>query len=290
MGSRFGGLKQTEKVGPAGETIIEYSIYDAIRSGFGKVVFVIRPELEDLFNEMIVDKLDGKIPTYYAYQEVTLPGYDKAQYPNRVKPWGTGHAILAARDLINEPFAAINADDFYGADSFAKLGKFLSEDSVSRENYCLVAYRLAETISDFGSVSRGVCKINEAGNLCELNERKRIERYDSNLVYYDANDNQISLNGDEQVSMNMWGFHPSLFEKLDEDFSLFLSQNIGSEKAEFLIPEVVMDQVQNGMVTVKALATDEKWLGITYQEDAPFVKQMISRLVEKGIYPPSLWA
>jgi UTP-glucose-1-phosphate uridylyltransferase len=289
MGSRYGGLKQVEKIGPSGETILEYSIYDAIRAGFGKVVFIIRKDIEQVFNKLFVDKLKDKIDVLTVFQNLELDGIEKNLYTDRSKPWGTGHAILVAKDVINEPFAVINADDFYGADSFKILGQFLFGDEVNNSLYSNVTYLLNETISEFGSVSRGVCSVDEDGYLTDIVERKKIETSNNEIYFIDENEQKVILPFHEKVSMNMWGFHPSLFDHLENSFKKFLDKNISDLKAELLIPNVVMNLIEIGEISVKALITNEKWLGITYKEDKARVIKMINELVDKEIYPKNLW-
>jgi UTP-glucose-1-phosphate uridylyltransferase len=289
IGSRYGGLKQVEKVGHSGETILEYSIYDAIRAGFGKVVFIIRKDIERVFNELFVEKLKDKIDVSTVFQNLELNGIDKKLYTNRSKPWGTGHAILVAENEINEPFAVINADDFYGAGSFQLLGQFLSSDDVNESRYSNVTYLLNETVSEYGTVSRGVCTVNDDSFLTNIIERKKIETSGTEIYFINDNNQKVILSSDEKVSMNMWGFHQSLFTHLEKSFDDFLESNISDPKAEFLIPEVVMNLIKRNEISVKALVTEEKWLGITYQEDKAHVIKMINDLVEKNIYPENLW-
>ena len=287
MGSRYGGLKQIEPVGPSGETILEYSIFDAIRAGFGKIIFVIRHSFADEFISLIESKLKGKIEVGYVYQELDdLPaGY---QLPvSRVKPWGTGHAILMAKDVIHEPFAAINADDFYGAPAFQEIASFF-RNGVSPTIYAMVGYLLKNTLSEFGTVSRGVCKTDRNDNLIEINERTKIAREGNSIIYREG-ETELELDGNMPVSMNFWGFHPSLFTHLESQFKSFLDEKINVPKAEFFIPNVIFDLIQSGTVQSNVLHADSPWFGVTYPDDKPFVTSQIHQLVGQGHYPENLW-
>jgi UTP-glucose-1-phosphate uridylyltransferase len=288
MGSRYGGLKQIDPVGPNGETIMEYSIYDAIRAGFGKVVFVIRESFADEFKARFAGKLDGKIQVEYVCQELDkLP--DGFVLPeDRVKPWGTGHAILMARDVIHEPFAAINADDFYGAGAYQVLADFFKESS-SENEYSMVGYRLDRTLSDFGTVSRGVSVADHQDNLTRITEVTKIGRDANGVFCIDENEERQPLTGHEIVSMNFWGFKPSLFQHLESLFVEFLKDNLNQPKSEFYIPSVVFSLIQSGTVTTKVLKADSPWFGVTYQEDRPFVISQVRSLTDRGIYPEKLW-
>lgn len=287
MGSRYGGLKQIEPVGPSGETILEYSIFDAIRAGFGKIVFVIRHSFSNEFISLIESKLKGKIEVTYVYQELDyLPaGY---QLPaDRVKPWGTGHAILMAKDVISEPFAAINADDFYGAPAFQKMASFFGNE-VSPATYAMVGYLLKNTLSEFGTVSRGVCRTDENNNLVEITERTKIAREGDTIVYREEGA-KLKLDEDTPVSMNFWGFHPGLFTHLENQFKSFLDEKINVPKAEFYIPSVIFNLIQSGTIQAKVLQADSPWFGVTYPDDKPFVTNQIRGLVARGNYPENLW-
>lgn len=287
MGSRYGGLKQIEPVGPNGETILEYSVFDAIRTGFGKIIFVIRRSFADEFMSRFESKLRGRIEVDYVYQELDhLPqGY---QLPaDRVKPWGTGHAILMAKDLIREPFAAINADDFYGAQAYREIAGFF-QNGVSPATYAMVGYLLRNTLSDFGTVSRGVCKTDQNGNLTEINERTKVFR-EGNSVFYKEEGVKTKLDENSPVSLNFWGFHPSLFAHLETQFKSFLDAKINLPKSEFFIPSVVFNLIRSGAVQTKVLRADSPWFGVTYPDDKAFVNAQIRRLVEQGQYPEKLW-
>jgi NDP-sugar pyrophosphorylase family protein len=281
MGSRYGGLKQIDGIGPSGETIIDYSIYDAIRAGFGRVVFIIREEIEDAFKESVGNKYTDKIAVEYAFQELNkLPeGYNTPA--DRTKPWGTGQAILIAKDIIDKPFGVINADDFYGAESLKTLADFLSAPPADDE-YCMVGFKLANTLSKHGNVARGICTTNENDILESVAETL-------NISPVPITSEIGPLTGDEIVSMNMWGFTPSLFNHLEIQFSDFLDQNINEGKAEFFIPNVVSNLIDNQKATVKVLKSSSVWLGITYKDDKQGVMNDIQALTDNDSYPSPLW-
>jgi hypothetical protein len=288
MGSRYGGLKQIDKLGPSGEVITDYSIYDAIRAGFGKIVFVIRQSMEADFRE-IFGKYTSKIQIEYAFQELDkLPeGYTVPE--GRVKPWGTGHAVLVARDKINEPFVVINADDFYGAGAYRVVAEHLTKDIPDSEKYCMVGFVLENTLSEFGHVSRGVCEVNAGGKLEKINERTQIQRKDGGIAYCDADGSWKSLKGNEIVSMNFWGFPSSFFQHLDEKFKAFIAANNQELKAEFYLPFAVDDLVAEGKAGVTVLKSVDSWFGVTYKEDKPATIEKIQQLVEEGAYPQSVF-
>lgn len=288
MGSRYGGLKQVEPVGPNGETILEYSIFDAIRAGFGKVAFIIRQHFADEFKNRFNSKLEDKIDVAYVYQELDkLPeGYKLPE--NREKPWGTGHAILMGKDLIKEPFAAINADDFYGTEAFHAMADFL-KNHVSSQKHGMVGYLLKNTLSDFGTVSRGVCKTDSDNNLIEITERTKIARENNTICYIDENGQKMELNEESLVSMNFWGFHPSLFQYLEDQFKDFLDENINSPNLEFYIPSAVFNLIKSGKIQSEVLIADSPWFGVTYPEDKTYVVEQIRELTDKGVYPKMLW-
>ncbi|MFV0521239.1 MAG: NDP-sugar synthase [Mangrovibacterium sp.] len=288
MGSRYGGLKQIDPFGPNGEAIIEYSVFDAIRAGFGKVVFVIRESFADEFKAKFDGKLDGKIEVEYVYQEINkLPeGYT---YPEgREKPWGTGHAILMAKDVIKEPFASINADDFYGKESFEVMADFLKNEC-TEDQYSMMGYSLKNTLSEYGSVSRGICESDEDKNLTVIVERHDIRREAQGIVCDNGNGELISIAENSPASMNYWGFHPSLFGKLEELFKEFLDADINTPKSEFYIPNVVFDLIKSKEAATKVLEADSPWFGVTFPKDKPFVVGKIKDLTDKGIYPAKLW-
>jgi choline kinase len=287
MASRYGSMKQTQGFGPSGETIMDYSIYDAIRAGFGKVVFIIRKDFADSFKNSFEPRLKGKIKTAYVYQEMDsfLHGY---QIPEgRTKPWGTGHAVLCAKNEIKEPFAVINADDFYGADSFVKAAAFLQQECTEKK-YAIIGYDLAKTLSEHGTVSRGVCRVNPEGNLIEITERTKIYHEDGSIVY-EENEVKNILSGNTTVSMNFWCFHPTLFIETEKLFDIFVRENSHNIKAEFFIPIPADAFIKKQNGCIKVIMCASQWFGVTYREDAPSVKASIEKLVETGSYPSSLW-
>lgn len=286
MGSRYGGLKQIDPVGPGGETIIDYSIFDAIRAGFGKLVFVIRHDIESAFREAIGARFEKRLPVEYVFQELDRLPAGFSVPPNRKKPWGTGQAILMAADVIREPFAAINADDFYGGNSFRALAGHLSSGS---PDYAMVGFVLRNTLSEFGSVARGACRVGPDGYLQGVTELTKIEKDGSGAKYTDTSGTLHHLSGDEPVSMNMWGFTPSLFPRLEQQLTEFLKRSGNDERAELYIPSVVNELVSAGKERCKVLRTTDSWLGVTYREDRPFVIEGIRALVARGDYPEKLW-
>ena len=287
MASRYGSMKQTEGFGPSGETIMDYSIYDAIRAGFGKVVFIIRKDFAEGFKTSFEPKLAGKIKTEYVYQEMYsfLGGL---QIPEgRTKPWGTGHAVLCAKEIINEPFAVINADDYYGVDAFVKAADFLNNQCTEKQ-YALVGYELLKTLSDHGSVSRGVCQIDENQNLISIKERTKIYKENDTITYEDEAGKHTVPSG-SSVSMNFWCFHPAMFSTTEQLFLNFVQGNSENIKAEFFIPIIAEDFIENRGGQISVIPTSSKWFGVTYKEDAPIVKACVDKLVADGVYPPSLW-
>ena len=287
MGSRYGGLKQLDEVGPNGEAIIDYSLFDAIRAGFGKVVFIIRKDFENAFKARFDKKLAGKIEVEYAFQDLNDLPEDFSVPDDREKPWGTGHAIRSARNIVNTPFAAINADDFYGAEAYQTCADFLTTD-VKENQYCMVGYRLDNTLSDHGSVSRGLCITNNEGNLVDIDELTKISKKDNDIVY-ERDETEYPLKGNETVSMNFWGFHPSLFAHLEEGFVEFLKERGNEMKSEFFIPMYVDELIKADKAKVKVLTSNANWFGVTYQEDKPLVKEQIKQLIASGKYPNKLW-
>ncbi len=288
MASRYGSMKQTQSFGPAGETIMDYSIYDSIRAGFGKVVFIIRKDFADDFKAIFEPKLKGKIETEYVYQEkdAHIPS-DVSVPADRVKPWGTGHAVLCAMDVVKEPFAVINADDFYGKDSFVKAAYFLKNDC-SEKKYSIIGYELAKTLSDHGTVSRGVCQVDADFNLVSIKERTKIYREDDHIVFEEA-DGKHTVPENSSVSMNFWCFHPTLFSVTERLFHSFVIDNLANLKSEFFIPIIAENFMHNLGGAIKVIPTSAQWFGVTYKEDAPGVKQSIDALVASGEYPSSLW-
>lgn len=288
MASRYGSMKQIDGFGPNEETIIEYSIYDAIKAGFGKVVFIIKEEFEDNFKALFDPKLKGKIETAYVFQNFDLKQYGLDVEIERAKPWGTGHAILAARHVINEPFCVINADDFYGLDSFQKMVSFLTEE-VTGSNYSMIGYEIAKTLSDFGSVSRGVCKVSHDGYLEEIIERTKVLR-EGEAIVYEEEGKQYPLPLETRVSMNFWGFTPEVFKLAEELFREFALTHQEDPKSEFFIPIIVETLLNSEKADFKVVPTDSKWFGVTYKEDKPVVKESIDELIKDGAYPANLWA
>lgn len=289
MGSRYGGLKQLDGLGPNGETIMDYSIYDAIRGGFGKLVFVIRTHFEQDFRKKIISKYENHIPVEVVFQELdNLPeGFTIPE--GREKPWGTNHAVLMAKDVIHEPFAAINADDFYGRDSFAVLGKQLSGMYGTHNDYCMIGYRVGNTLSESGSVARGVCQTNDKGYLTGVVERTAIEKIDGEIRFIDENGKKIVLEENTPVSMNMWGFTPDYFNYSEDYFAEFLKANKDNPKSEYFIPLMVNELIIKGTAKVKVLDTTSKWFGVTYAADRQGVVDKIQALVDAGEYPEKLF-
>ena len=288
IGSRYGGLKQVDGMGPDGEAILEYSVFDAIRAGFGKVVFVIRKDIEEAFREKVGRKVEQHVAVEYAFQEFDT-GLDwLAEKPHREKPWGTGHAVLAAKNVLNEPFATINADDFYGEDAFRQLGRFLSSECTP-QRYGMVAYRLNNTLSDNGAVSRGVCNVTADGKLADITERTKIQRFPEGIAYIENDAKQI-LEENTPVSMNLWGFHHSVLEVADELFRSFVKENMDKPRAEFYIPSVVSHQLQTGKIQLDVLDCTSKWYGVTYPEDKETVQAALKQFRDEGEYPGPLWS
>jgi NDP-sugar pyrophosphorylase family protein len=287
MGSRYGGLKQIDPVGPCGETIIDYSIFDALRAGFGKVVFVIRKDIEDAFRETVGSRFENRVDVDYAFQSLEdLPA--KFTVPaGRTKPWGTTQAILVAADAIHEPFAAINADDFYGAQGYRELAGHLTSGS---SDYAMVGFTLRNTLSDFGSVARGVCSVSGDGTLESIVERLKIEREANGARNTDSEGNVTKLSGDEPVSMNMWAFTPQVFDQLRLRFETFLERSGSDQKAECLIPNTIGDLIRAGQARVRVLRTNDSWFGVTYREDRPRVIESVRALITAGLYPEKLWS
>ncbi len=290
MGSRYGGLKQLDGLGPNGETIMDYSIFDAIRAGFGKLVFVIRKDFEQDFREKVLSKYEGHIPTELVFQAIdNLPAGFTAP-AERTKPWGTNHAVLMGKDVIKEPFAVINADDFYGRDAFAVMGKWLSElPEGSTGKYSMVGFRICNTLSENGSVARGVCSKNEQELLTGVVERTEIMRVNGDICYKDEEGNWTAVGEQTPVSMNFWGFTPDYFKYSEEQFVDFLKENADKPKAEYFIPLVVDNLINSGRATCEVLDTTAKWFGVTYAADRPATVEKIQSLVEAGEYPNKLF-
>ena len=289
MGSRYGGLKQLDGLGPNGETIMDYSVFDAIRGGFGKVVFVIRKDFEQDFREKVLSKYENHIPVEVVFQSTDILPEGFVCPAGRTKPWGTNHAVLMGKEAIREPFAVINADDFYGRDGFRVLGEWLSK-AEGENRYCMVGYRVGNTLSESGTVSRGICRTDDRGYLTGVVERTDIARVDGKITFT-GDDGRPATTGDTTpVSMNMWGFTPDYFRYSEERFKKFLAENIDKPKAEFFIPLVVNDLIVSGKATVEVLDTTAKWFGVTYAEDRQGVVDKIRELVAAGEYPEKLWA
>ncbi|MBR1719721.1 MAG: nucleotidyltransferase [Phocaeicola sp.] len=292
MGSRYGGLKQLDGLGPNGETIMDYSIYDAIHAGFGKLVFVIRKDFEDDFRKKIISKYEGHIPCELVFQSLNdIPeGFTVPE--GRTKPWGTNHAVLMGKDVIKEPFAVINCDDYYGPDSFKVMGEFLSKlPEGSKNKYAMVGFRVGNTLSESGTVSRGICGTNDQHLLTSVVERTKIQRMDGEVKYLDENDVWVATPENTPVSMNFWGFTPDYFDYSLDYFKGFLSdpKNMANLKSEFFIPLLVDKVINDGTATVEVLDTTSKWFGVTYPEDRPEVVAKLKALMDAGVYPEKLF-
>ena len=288
MGSRYGGLKQLDGLGPNGETIMDYSVFDAMRAGFGKVVFVIRKDFEEDFRKVVLSKYADHVPCEVCFQGIDNLPEGFTRNPERTKPWGTNHAVLMAKDLIHEPFMVINADDFYGKESFEVMAKFLLEVNGQEGKYCMAGYRVGNTLSEHGTVSRGVCATDKMGFLTDVVERTAIENKNGHIVYQD-NGVDVEIPFETPVSMNMWGFTPEYFTYAEEAFKAFLTENAQELKAEFYIPTLVNDMIKSGKATCQVLDTTAKWFGVTYADDRQMVVDKIQALVDAGVYPSPLF-
>lgn len=286
MGSRYGGLKQLDGVGPSGETIMDYTIFDAGKAGFGKVVFVIRRDMEDEFREIVLDKIDSGISTEIVFQELDdLP--DGLTLPaRRKKPWGTAHAVWVCRNAVRTPFAMVNADDFYGRASLEIMSRYLSEISSYELAACMVGYELSNTLSDFGSVSRGICKTDEDGYLLKIEERTDI-RKEAGQIFYLENGNRYTLTGRETASMNLIGFTTAVFDVIEEGFISFFGRNAENPEAEYFVPEVLKKLIGKG-IKIPVLPTSSEWFGVTYKQDKEVVQEALLKLHHQGMYPPKL--
>lgn len=289
MGSRYGGLKQLDGLGPSGETIMDYSVFDALRAGFGKIVFVIRHDFEDEFRSKVLSKYENHVPVDVVFQSIdALPeGYTVPE--GRTKPWGTNHAVLMAKDVIKEPFAVINADDYYGADSFKVLADFLRSVEGKKNEYCMVGFKIENTLSENGGVSRGLCEVSAEGDLTGVTECHGIERKDGRLIQVLADGTVADFPEGANVSMNMWGFTPDYFDYSEREFIKFLEKNHDELKAEFYIPTVVNALVENGEATLKVKETPSKWFGVTYAADRQATVDQFAKLVAEGVYPAKLF-
>lgn len=292
MGSRYGGLKQIDPMGPNGETVLDYSVFDALRAGFGKVVFVIRRDFEEVFRQQVGAKFDTKIQVEYAFQDLNdLPaGFSVPE--GRTKPWGTTHAMLSAEALVKEPCVMINADDFYGRDAFATIAKHLTSppSAATRSQYCMVGFQLRNTLSEHGSVARGVCTVDENGLLTSVTEMTKIFKTDTGAENREVEGAYVPLTGHESVSMNFWGFTPEIFPELRQVFVEFLNEHGNEQKSECYVPTVVNGLIRTGMADVAVLPTSSTWFGVTYPEDKQDVVASIQRLSAAGEYPSPLWA
>lgn len=288
MGSRYGGVKQIEPLGPNGEIILEYSLYDALRAGFGDAVFVIRRDIEEDVRTHVLPKFEGKIPVTLVFQDHDdLPDGHKVP-EGRVKPWGTAHAVLAARHTIDKPFAVVNADDYYGPHAYRVMAEHLTSIDPSNSDYSLVGYRLSQVVSENGSVSRGVCQVDEKGYLSGIEEHKTIEVIDGSYISrWPQGDRQLSA--DDSISMNLFGFTPKVFSQSMDMFKKWLPEHKEEPKSEFFIPVVSDTLIKSGEGSFKVLPTDEKWFGVTYAADSPVVKSSLAGLHQKGTYPQKLW-
>jgi len=292
MGSRYGGLKQMDAFGPNGETILDYSIYDAINAGFGKVVFVIRDSFKKEFIDFFKGKFDDKVEVHYVTQELDkLPeGYGPYE---RQKPWGTAHAVQMAREVTNEPFLVINADDYYGRDAYHVAADYFAKYPRSKQDgrdiYFVMGYKLANTLSEHGPVNRGVCEADENGFLIGIKECKKVMREEDGIIRYPGENGKVELPDDALVSMNMWGFYPSYFEYFDKYFREFLDKHGDDPTSEYYIPDLINSLMDEDKIKVRVLSSDSEWFGVTYQEDKPFVISKLNKLIEKGFYPEKLW-
>lgn len=288
MASRYGSMKQVDGFGPNGETIIDYSIYDAIEAGFGKVVFIIREEFKEKFAEIFEPKLKGKVEVDYAFQSYDLSAFGIDKTIERAKPWGTGHAALSAKDKVHEPFCVINADDFYGRDAFEKMHAFLTTE-VSNNLYALMGYEVDKTLSEFGAVSRGICKVDEKGHLKQIDERTKVYKKDGVIVHEDDNGKVTPLDDDDRASMNFWGFSTAVFEQTKQLFVDFVHKNEHNPKAEFFIPLMADGLTKTGEAAFRVIPTSSKWFGVTYKEDKPVVMESLKNLVDNSTYPEELY-
>jgi UTP-glucose-1-phosphate uridylyltransferase len=290
MGSRYGSLKQMDAFGPNGEAIIDYSIYDAIEAGFGKIVFIIRENFRAAFEEAFLGKFDDKVEIAFVTQELDKIPSGFAVHPNRTKPWGTAHAVWVGHEVIDEPFGVINADDFYGRDAYKALANFLNNaQSSDNQDYAVISYRLGNTLSDHGTVNRGICHQDESGNLLDIVEAIKIENKGDHAVFLNEAGKEERLELDTLVSMNMFGFLPTFFDYASSQFEEFLKERGMEEKSEFFIPLLIDKLIKNKVLNVKIIDTDASWFGVTYKEDKPVVQEKLNQLIAEGVYPEKLW-
>lgn len=288
MGSRYGGLKQLDGLGPGGDTIMDYSVYDALRAGFGKIVFVIRHDFEQEFRDKVISKYEGHIPVEVVFQDINaLPGGYRPN-PERTKPWGTNHAVLMGKDVIKEPFAVINADDYYGMESFKILADFLRSVEGKKNCYCMVGFKIENTLSENGGVSRGLCQVSPEGNLTGVKECHGIQKKDGKMIQV-VDGEEVPFPEDGTVSMNMWGFTPDYFDYSEKSFLNFLKEHHDDLKSEFYIPTVVNELINDGTVSLKVLKTPSKWFGVTYAADRPATVEQFRKLTDEGLYPEKLF-
>jgi hypothetical protein len=291
MGSRYGGLKQLDQFGPNGEAIIDYSLYDALKAGFGKIIFIIREAFKSDMQKAFAHKLEGKVEYHFVNQDLSMIPPGIPVHPERTKPWGTAHAVWVARDFIQEPFGVINADDFYGAEAYQTLADFLSPLSpTNTESYCTVGYYLRNTLSDHGTVNRGICSVDENNFLVAVHERTKIKRFPDGIIRYDSeSDHPMPLSDNAFASMNMWGCVPHYFNVMDRHFKAFLAENGMDPKSEYYIPTLVDYMISQKIATVEVLPSESTWFGVTYPEDKPAVMEAIQKLLNAGKYPANLW-
>lgn len=290
MGSRYGGLKQLDGLGPSGETIMDYSVYDALRAGFGKIVFVIRHDFEQEFRDKVISKYEGHIPVEVVFQDIDNIPEGFTRNPERTKPWGTNHAVLMGKDVIKEPFGVINADDYYGPESFQILADFLRSVEGKKGEYCMVGFRIENTLSENGGVSRGLCEVSPKGDLTGVTECHGIQRKDGRLIQVLADGTEADFPEGANVSMNMWGFTPDYFDYSEREFIKFLKDNASELKAEFYIPTVVNNLITSGEAVLKVKETPSKWFGVTYAADRPATVAQFKQLVDDGVYPVKLFS
>ena len=290
MGSRYGGLKQVDPMGPSGETLLDYSVFDALRAGFDRVVFIIRRDIEAEFRERVGSRYKGNVPVDYVFQQLDLLPRGFSVPPDRKKPWGTAHAVWCAREAVAEPFAAINADDFYGRETYEVIGRFLRVAANQRRRFAMAGYRLDHTLSEHGSVARGVCRVDSHSRLMSISECTGIERVEGGIQQTEESDGSAQkFRGDEPVSMNFWGLTPAIFPLIEEQLVAFLSANSTDPKAECYIPDAIGEMITQGQATLEVLPTNADWFGVTYREDKPEVMQALKRLHSEGVYPTPLW-